>query len=400
MSETTTKLSADPVMHTYQRFPISIVKGKGSYVWNDEGERFLDYTSGIATCNLGHVPTTVQQKLRKQLDTLWHCSNLYEIPQQNELAALLTENSCLDQVFFCNSGAEANEAAIKLAKKYAKDKGQPERTEIVTFMQSFHGRTGTTMAATAQEKIHKGFTPLTPGFRYLPYNDIAALEKIDNGTTTAVLLELIQGEGGVYAADQEWIAKLSALCTEADILLIIDEVQTGIGRTGTLFAYEQYGINPDVITLAKGLGSGFPIGAMLAKETIAATFQPGTHGSTFGGNPLAATAGTATIQAILTGNILNKAAENSSWLVEQLQVLKELHSTILEIRGKGYLIGIEITGEASTYIQLFRKKGILILSAGMNVLRILPPLTTSKQELEIFIAVLKEVMTEMEGVTA
>src|SRR5699024_2192636 len=206
--------------------------------------------TGIATCNLGHVPDQVKEKVQEQMESLWHCSNLYEVPGQEELATLLTENSCLDQVFFCNSGAEANEAAIKLAKKYAKDQGNENRTEIVTFKQSFHGRTGATMAATGQEKIHQGFTPITPGFRYIPYNDKDALKNIADGKTTAVLLELIQGEGGVFPADKEWIKELDAICKENDILFMLDEIQTGIGRTGTFFAYEQYGIEPDVITLA------------------------------------------------------------------------------------------------------------------------------------------------------
>ena len=387
-------------MQTYQRFPLTIVKGKGSYVWNEKGEKFLDYTSGIATCSLGHVPDQVHQKLSIQLDQLWHCSNLYEIPSQTRLAELLTENSCLDQVFFCNSGAEANEAAIKLAKKYAKDNGNLERTEIVTFHKSFHGRTGSTMAATGQEKIHQGFSPLTSGFRYLTYNDEAALEQVNNGTTTAVLLELVQGEGGVNKADQEWIKKLSAICKEADILLMVDEVQTGMGRTGSLFAYEQYGIEPDVMTLAKSLGSGFPIGAMLAKKHVATTFQPGTHGSTFGGNPLATTAGIATIETILNEEITSLVRAGSKWLKEQLDALMQEHTMLKDVRGSGFLIGIELTVEASEFIHAFREKGILVLPAGANVLRILPPLTTTKQELELFIQIFKEVLIEAESVTS
>ncbi|MFC4024589.1 acetylornithine transaminase [Oceanobacillus longus] len=400
MSNTVINQPAHSVMHTYQRFPLTIVKGKGSYVWNEKGDKFLDYTSGIATCNLGHVPETVHQKLSNQLNQLWHCSNLYEIPSQNELAALLTNNSCYDQVFFCNSGAEANEAAIKLAKKYAKDKGHPERTEIVTFHQSFHGRTGSTMAATGQEKIHQGFSPLTSGFRYLSYNDEASLEQVDNGTTTAVLLELIQGEGGVNKAEQAWVEKLSVICKEADILLMVDEVQTGIGRTGTLFAYEQYGIEPDVMTLAKGLGSGFPIGAMLAKEQVANTFQPGTHGSTFGGNPLSTSAGIATIETLLDEEILHQVKSNSNWLQDELEALRLKHEMIQDIRGLGFLIGLELTVEAATLIEAFREKGVLVLSAGTNVLRILPPLTTTKEELENFLQIFKEIITEAEGIAS
>lgn len=380
------------LMNTYNRFPVDIQKGKGSYVWDAKGEKYLDYTTGIATCNLGHVPDRVQAKLKEQIDTLWHCSNLYTVPGQESLASLLVENSCLDQVFFCNSGAEANEAAIKLAKKYAKDQGNPERTEIVTFKQSFHGRTGVTMAATAQEKIHEGFTPVTPGFRYIPYNDMDALQHVADGKTTAVLLELIQGEGGVFPADEQWISELAAICKANDILLMIDEIQTGIGRTGTLFAYEQYGIEPDVITLAKGLGSGFPIGALLAKKQAAASFQPGTHGSTFGGNPLAMSAGIATMETILQENILEDVQANSKYLMEQLQSFQNEFDYIQDIRGAGFLIGIEMPGvNLGDIVQKFREQHILVLTAGTSTLRILPPLTTTKTEIDQFLAVAKQV---------
>lgn len=266
-------MTTSALMKNYQRLPLTIVKGKGSYVWDDQGVKYLDYTSGIATCSLGHVPDYVQGKLSEQLENLWHVSNLYQIPQQEALAEKLVSLSCFDQAFFCNSGAEANEAAIKLAKKYAKDQQKPERTEIVTFSNSFHGRTGYTMAATAQPKIHKGFTPLTPGFTYLPFNQPEALEQIDTDKTAGVLLELVQGEGGVHPADAEWIKALYDYCKQADILFMVDEIQTGVGRTGTLFAYEQYDIEPDAITLAKGLGSGFPIGALLAKSKAADSFH-------------------------------------------------------------------------------------------------------------------------------
>lgn len=385
------------LMHTYNRFPVKITKGKGSYVWDDQGEQYLDYTTGIATCNLGHVPERVKTKLKEQMDLLWHCSNLYEVPGQEKLASLLTENSCLDQAFFCNSGAEANEAAIKLAKKYAKDQGNPERTEIVTFTQSFHGRTGFTMAATAQEKIHQGFTPIMPGFRYIPYNDKEALKEIPNGKTTAVLLELIQGEGGVFPVDKEWVKQLENLCKENDILLMIDEIQTGIGRTGTLFAYEQFDIEPDVITLAKGLGSGFPMGAMLAKEHAAASFQPGTHGSTFGGNPLAMSAGIATVETILEENILESVQKKSDYLFDQLQTFKAEFSFIGEIRGAGFLIGVDMPGiNVSEIVSKFREKNVLVLTAGTNTLRILPPLTTTIDELDRFISIAGQVFSEFE----
>ncbi|MFS0752306.1 acetylornithine transaminase [Oceanobacillus sp. 1P07AA] len=397
MSSTTKMSSA--VMQTYNRFPITATKGKGSFLWAESGEKYLDYTSGIATCNLGHVPDNVQQAISTQLEELWHCSNLYHIPSQEKLASMLTEYSCLDQVFFCNSGAEANEAAIKISKKYAKDKGYYERIEIVTFEQSFHGRTGSTMAATAQEKIHQGFTPLTQGFRYLPFNKNESLSKIDNGKTSAVLLEVIQGEGGIHTVEKDWLKQLADICKRADILLIIDEIQTGIGRTGSLFAYEPYGIEPDVITVAKGLGSGFPIGAMLAKQHVASSFSPGTHGSTFGGNPIAVTAGIATLNEIVKDGFLESCNEVQDELLTQLKLIKEISPLIKDIRGKGYLIGIEVTNQAITWIEKLREKQILVLPAGEKVVRILPPLTTTKEELQICIQALKEVVIELEEVT-
>ncbi|KKE79136.1 acetylornithine transaminase [Oceanobacillus caeni] len=382
------------IMNTYNRFPVKLVKGKGSKVWDDKENEYLDYTSGIATCNLGHVPDQVQSRVKEQLDLLWHCSNLYEIPNQEELAELLTQNSVFEKVFFCNSGAEANEAAIKIAKKYAKDQGNPERTDIVTFKQSFHGRTGATMAATGQEKIHQGFTPLAVGFRYLALNDFESLSEISDGKTTAVLLEVIQGEGGVNPVDKEWLTQLEKICKENDILLMVDEVQTGMGRTGTLFAYEQFGVKPDVITLAKGLGSGIPIGAMLASESVAASFSPGTHGSTFGGNPLATSAGIATIESILSDGFLAEVKEKSDWFRKQLEKLRQSSNKVIGIKGLGFLVGIELTEPVGPWIDRFREKGILVLSAGANVLRVLPPLTTTKEELNQFVNVFHEIETE------
>lgn len=382
------------IMNTYNRFPVKLVKGKGSKVWDDKENEYLDYTSGIATCNLGHVPDQVQSRVKEQLDLLWHCSNLYEIPNQEELAELLTQNSVFEKVFFCNSGAEANEAAIKIAKKYAKDQGNPERTDIVTFKQSFHGRTGATMAATGQEKIHQGFTPLAVGFRYLALNDFESLSEISDGKTTAVLLEVIQGEGGVNPVDKEWLTQLEKICKENDILLMVDEVQTGMGRTGTLFAYEQFGVNPDVITLAKGLGSGIPIGAMLTSESVAASFSPGTHGSTFGGNPLATSAGIATIESILSDGFLAEVKEKSEWFRKQLEKLRQSSNKVIGVKGLGFLVGIELTEPVGPWIDRFREKGILVLSAGANVLRVLPPLTTTKEELNQFVNAFHEIETE------
>jgi acetylornithine/N-succinyldiaminopimelate aminotransferase len=370
-----------PVMATYSRFPITVVKGKGSYVWDNQGVDYLDFTSGIATCNLGHVPDVVKEKLEEQLQNLWHCSNLYNIPNQIQLAELLSANSCGDQVFFCNSGAEANEAAIKLARRYANNVQGNEAPVIVTFLQSFHGRTLATLTATGQEKIQQGFSPLVPGFNYLPFNDQDALDQLHSLKPAAVLLELVQGEGGVIPANQDWVQKLAKICMEKEILLMVDEIQTGIGRTGTLFAYEQYGIKPDVISIAKGLGSGFPIGAIIAKEQVAKGFDLGSHGSTFGGNPLATAAGLATVTYILDSGLLDQVNHISAYLDEQLQRLKEKYSFIKEIRGIGLLKGMVVETNALEIVQKAIENQLLLLTAGPDVVRFLPPLTVSKQEI-------------------
>ncbi len=383
-------------MATYSRFPVTLVKGKGSYVWDDQENQFLDFTSGIATCNLGHVPDPVKEKLEEQLQNLWHCSNLYNIPNQAQLAALLTANSCGDQVFFCNSGAEANEAAIKLARRYANKIKGNSSSEVVTFQQSFHGRTLATLTATGQEKIQQGFAPLMPGFSYLPFNDEEALDQLITLKPAAVLLELVQGEGGVIPANQEWVTKLAQICKENEILLMVDEIQTGIGRTGTLFAYEQYSIEPDVISIAKGLGSGFPIGAIIAKEEAAKGFEPGSHGSTFGGNPLATAAGLATVTHIMESNLLEDVKETVNYLDQQLLQLKEKHSFINEIRGKGLLKGLVVEINALEIVQKAIANHLLILTAGPNVVRILPPLTVTKAEIDEFTVALEETFQSIE----
>ncbi|MDN3017668.1 acetylornithine transaminase [Paenibacillus sp. BSR1-1] len=396
MSNTTSVSQISPVMATYGRFPVTLVKGKGSYVWDDQDNQFLDFTSGIATCNLGHVPNAVKEKLEEQLQNLWHCSNLYNIPNQEQLAALLTANSCGDLVFFCNSGAEANEAAIKLARRYSNKVKGNESPTIVTFKQSFHGRTLGTLTATGQEKIQHGFAPLMPGFSYLPFNDIDALDELYSIKPAAVLLELVQGEGGVIPAAQEWVEKIAQICKENDILLMVDEIQTGIGRTGTLFAYEQYSIEPDVISIAKGLGSGFPIGAIIAKEEAAKGFEPGSHGSTFGGNPLATAAGLATLTHIIETNLLEQVKVISEYLDSQLQNLKEKYSFIKDIRGKGLLKGLVVEINALEIVQKAITNELLILTAGPNVVRILPPLTASKEEINEFIIKLERTFQSME----
>nr|WP_156317554.1 acetylornithine transaminase [Bacillus sp. CHD6a] len=382
MSKSATDYS--PIMNTYSRLPLSIQKGKGTTVWSDRNEAYLDFTSGIATCNLGHCPPQVQKALEKQLSNLWHTSNLYHVPKQQELARLLVEKSCFQQVFFCNSGAEANEAAIKLVRAYANN-NRKKQASIVTFQQSFHGRTLATVAATGQEKIKSGFDPMPEGFIHLPYNDYHSLQTIRELDPTAVMLELLQGEGGVVPADPDWVKELSTICKENGILLVVDEVQTGMGRTGSLFLYEQYNVEPDIMTLAKGLGSGFPIGAMLAKEEVAAAFKPGMHGSTFGGNPLACTAGFETLKIVSEESFLKNVATQSEFLHTQLENLLADFFFIKEKRGKGMLIGLEINGDAIDIVKIALEEKLLLLPAGPNVVRLLPPLTISQKEVITFV---------------
>ncbi|CCQ96387.1 N-acetylornithine aminotransferase [[Clostridium] ultunense Esp] len=379
-----------PLMETYKRYPIKIVKGKGSWVWDEKGKKYLDFTSGIAVLNLGHVPQEVKEMLQQQLDAVWHTSNLFHIPSQEELAKKLTEVSFADQVFFCNSGTEANEGAIKLARLYAHKILGKKGSEIITFTHSFHGRTLGSLSATAQEHLQKGFEPLLEGFRYLPYNDMEALNELVGENTIAVMLEFIQGEGGVIPAEEEWLKKLYTIVKENGLLLIADEVQTGMGRTGSLFAYEEYHIEPDIITLAKGLGSGFPIGAILAKKEVAAAFTPGTHGSTFGGNPLSTTAGLATLKVLTREGFLDEVKRKSQMLKEGLLQLEKKFS-FLTVRGKGFLLGIQPKGDVGTFITMARERGVLLLTAGSGVIRILPPLTVTEEEIKEFLQVMEEI---------
>ncbi len=382
------------LMENYNRFPITMVKGKGSRVWDDQGNSYLDYTAGIATCNLGHVPDYVQQRILQQLEDLWHCSNLYHIPAQTQLAKLLVEHSCADRAFFCNSGAEANEAAIKLARKYGQE-FKNGAYHIVSFQQSFHGRTLATLSATGQAKIHRGFEPLVDGFIHLTYNDFQVFEQIQPEKTVAVLLEVVQGEGGVTPADPIWLAELASFCHKHNILLMIDEVQTGMGRLGKLFGYEQFNMEPDVITLAKGLGSGFAIGAVLAKEGVAKCFGPGSHGSTFGGNPIASTAGLATVEYLVEHRIPEKVQALAEYLNAKLMALKNNYPIITEIKGMGLLCGLLVGQKAIEVVKQAQKKGLLILTAGAEVVRILPPLNTTEGEMDECINILQQVLASV-----
>jgi len=391
--ETTTE-GQQYVMNTYGRLPLAIVKGKGAYVWDADGREYLDFVSGIGVNNVGHCHPKVVEAIKNQAETLLHCSNLYWIEPQVKLAKILVENSVFDKVFFCNSGAEANEGAIKLARKYAKKHWGEDKYEIITMKQSFHGRTLATLTATGQEKFHKGFAPLPEGFSYAPFNDLDALKRAVGPHTCAVMLEPVQGEGGVLPGDDAFIKGVRKLCDENNLLFIVDEVQCGLGRTGKLFAYQHYGVEPDIMTLAKALGGGAPIGAMLAKEKIAEGFQPGDHASTFGGNPLVTAAGVAALTVILEEDLAHNADAMGEYLSCKLAGLKHKFDFIKEIRGKGLLIGMECEREVSGIISSCLEKGLLLLSAGPKVLRFLPPLNITFNQVDQAVAILEEALAD------
>ncbi|MCZ8514902.1 acetylornithine transaminase [Paenibacillus filicis] len=379
----------------YARYPLAFVKGEGSRLWDENGKEYLDLMCGLAVTNLGHAPKQVTERLKAQVDTLWHTSNLFHIPDQEKLAQLLVDNSCADAVFFCNSGAEANEAAIKLARRYyQKVLGQPERYEIITFHMSFHGRTLATLTATGQDKVKEGFAPLPEGFVYAPYNDAAALEQTIGPKTCAIMLEMVQGEGGVNPADKAFVQKAAELCKQHGLLLIVDEIQTGVGRTGKLFAYEHYGIEPDIFTLAKALGSGIPIGAMLGKEKLREAFSAGSHGSTFGGNFLSAAAGLATLETILGEKLSDRAAELGDYAVSELKTKLAGNSLVKDVRGLGLLIGIQLTGPSAELIATLQQQGVLVVSAGPNVIRLAPSLVIDKADLDRGLAAVVQVLEQ------
>ena len=382
------------LMHTYARQPISIVRGRGSRVYDLEGREYVDFVAGVAVNVLGHGHPDLIAAIQKQSQHLLHASNLYYTEPQVKLAQALVEHSFAKKVFFCNSGAEANEAAIKLARRYAHGKYGAARFEIITMLQSFHGRTMATLTATGQEKVQQGFEPLLPGFTYVPFNDLNAVEQAITPATAAIMLELVQGEGGVQVADQAYVKSLHALCRDRDILLILDEVQTGMGRTGTLFAYEHYGIQPDIMTLAKGLGGGLPIGACLATEEVAAAFTPGTHASTFGGNPLACSAALAVMRVLLEGRVLAQSRVVGQYLAKSLLELKDRLPNVKDARGLGLLQGLELTIDGKAVVTDCLNRGLLINCTMDRVLRFVPPLIITQREIDRLINVLADVLSK------
>ncbi|BBH23933.1 acetylornithine aminotransferase [Paenibacillus baekrokdamisoli] len=377
---------------TYARYPLALVKGEGSYLWDDQGNKYLDFMSGIAVTNLGHSPKRIKEALVKQLDELWHVSNLFHIPNQEAAAKLLTDNSHADQVFFCNSGAEANEAAIKLARRYHQKVLGNGRYEVITFEKSFHGRTLATLTATGQEKVKEGFGPLPEGFRYVPLHDKAALEAAITDKTAAIMIEMIQAEGGVIPVDPAFVHFVNKLCKDRGILLIVDEIQTGMGRTGKLFSFEHYGIEPDIFTLAKALGSGFPVGAMLAKDFLTEAFSAGSHGSTFGGTPIATAAVKATIETIVGDRVADRAAEMGEYLMKQLREKLAGNPVVTGIRGKGLIVGIACTKPVADIIKEGQKRGLLVVSAGPEVIRLLPSLLITPAEIDQAVSILASII--------
>lgn len=388
--------TADKVIfNTYARYPLTLLRGSGATVYDDQGRGYTDFIAGVAVCSLGHAHPRLVSVLKEQAETLWHVSNLFYTQPQTDLAAWLTGHCFAQRVFFANSGAEANEAAIKLARKYFKHQGRAERTRIISMKQSFHGRTMATLSATGQQKIRNGFDPLLEGFDFIAFNDIPALEAALDRNTCAVMLEPIQGEGGVICPDDGYLGEVRRICDHAGVLLIFDEVQTGMGRTGKLFAHEHFGITPDIMTLAKALGNGLPIGAMLATDEAATGFSPGAHASTFGGTPLVTRVALEVCRTLEDEKMIDQAAENGAYLREQLKVLQSRHSVIRQVRGYGLLAGVELDVPAAPLVTACMHKGYLVNSVQDNVLRLVPPLIVSRAEIDGLISCLDEVLAEV-----
>ena len=402
-------MAASAVMDTYARFPISLTRGRGVWVWDSNGKRYLDCVAGIAVCTLGHSDGRLKRALSRQLGKLQHVSNLYRIPEQEELAAAITASSCLDRVFFCNSGAEANEAAIKLARKHGHTvrgiaTGDGKAPLILTAQASFHGRTLAAVTATGQPKYHQGFEPMVQGFRYFPYNDTAAFEallatcEVQGPRVAAVLLEPIQGEGGVHPGNRAFFQRVRELCDAHHILLIFDEVQIGVGRSGQLWGYEQLGVEPDAITLAKGLGGGIPIGALAVKASVD-HFRPGEHASTFGGNPFACRAGLTVLAELERRDLLSHVQRMGGLLQELLAELVSRHPTLLEgVRGWGLLQGLVLREEspsAPAIVKAAMEQGLLLVPAGPRVVRFVPPLVIQPRHLRLAVDRLERALVSL-----
>jgi acetylornithine/N-succinyldiaminopimelate aminotransferase len=386
---------ADRVMfQTYKRIPVVFSRGKGCTLFDTAGKSYTDFIAGIAVCNLGHAHPRIAEVLANQSQILWHVSNLYYTVPQIELATWLVNNSFADRVFFCNSGAEANEAAIKIARRYYKDRGEGHRFRIVAMERSFHGRTMATLSATGQDKIKKGFDPILEGFDFVPFNDAEALKSKIGPATCAALLEPVQGEGGIRCPQPGYLKAVRNICDDAGILLIFDEIQTGMGRTGKLFGYEQYGVVPDVMTLAKALANGLPIGAMLAREHVAAAFGPGSHASTFGGTPIVTSVAREVCKILIDDQVINRSQSVGAYFKDKLLGLKSRHASVVDVRGIGLLLGMELNKEGAPIVAKCLEKGFVINCIQENILRFAPPLIITLQEIDGLINCLDEVMTD------
>ncbi|MFO7964676.1 MAG: acetylornithine transaminase [Desulfobacterales bacterium] len=380
------------IARTYSRFPLVLEKGRGCVLWDTDGNEYLDFVAGIAVCNLGHAHPAVARAVCEQAEKLVHVSNLYYTEPQTTLAKMLVEKCFADRVFFCNSGAEANEAAIKLARKYFKDKGEPNRYRIIAMKQSFHGRTMATLSATGQEKIRKGFDPVLDGFDFVPFNDISALKEGLREDTCAVLMEPIQGEGGVNCPSPEYMKAVRQLCDDRGVLLMFDEIQTGMGRTGRLFAHEHFGIAPDVMTLAKAMANGLPMGAMLATESVAEAFGPGAHASTFGGTPLVSSAAVAVLEILESDDLTTRSRKTGEYFKGRLEALRKNHSCITDVRGKGLMLGMALDTDGDAVLAACMKKGFLINCIQGKILRFVPPLIITENEIDSLIDCLDAVL--------
>jgi acetylornithine/N-succinyldiaminopimelate aminotransferase len=396
MSGTEVKKAAQRnICQTYARHDLVLVRGSGCRLWDAEGREYLDFVGGIAVCNLGHCPADLAEILHRQARELVHVSNLYYTEPQVRLAELLTSSCFADKVFFCNSGAEANEAAIKLARKYSRERYGAGRHGVITMTGSFHGRTLATLSATGQEKVHHGFEPLVDGFRYVEFNSVDAVAAAVDSTTCAVLVEPIQGEGGVRVPDRDYLARLRRLCSAQDLLLIYDEVQVGMGRTGALFAHQHDGAAPDIMTLAKALGNGLPIGAMLAADHVAGAFTPGSHASTFGGTPLVTAVACEVLKKINEPAFLARVSTVGAYFRERLETLKRKHPLVREVRGRGLILGMELEIPGKDVVRRCEELGFLINCTVDRVLRFVPPLVVTEGEIDRLVKALDTIFSEM-----
>ena len=387
---------ADQVIaKTYKRFPLVLSNGTDCTLYDTNGRSYTDFVAGIAVCNLGHSHAKLSEVLFSQAQTLWHVSNLYYTKPQVELAGWLVVNSFADRVFFCNSGAEANEAAIKLARKFYNDRGENQRSRIIAMEQSFHGRTMATLSATGQEKIKKGFAPILEGFDFVPFNDAEALRALIGPEHCAVLIEPIQGEGGVRCPESDYLETVRRICDDNGTLLIFDEIQTGMGRTGKLFAYEHFDVEPDIMTLAKALANGLPIGAMLARERVASAFGPGAHASTFGGTPIVTAAALEVCKTLVAENVIDQGRKTGVYFREMLLKLKERHPAIVDVRGTGLLLGMKLSFNGEALVSQCLQRGFLINCIQENILRFIPPLIITKEEIDALVDCLDELLADV-----